>query len=134
MTHLDCIVREAPRLLAACAAAVVLAACDAPATPAVAAPAPVPSEPRRILWEDGVKNAYPHWSAAMKGLSIRGWVFTEITRYPHRFDRAREAILTGLADGHLKPVIAKTFAFDDLVEAHRYLEANQQVGKVVVTM
>jgi NADPH:quinone reductase-like Zn-dependent oxidoreductase len=77
---------------------------------------------------------YPHWSAAMKGLSIRGWVFTEITRYPHRFDRAREAILAGLADGHLKPVIAKTFAFDDLVEAHRYLEANQQVGKVVVTM
>ena len=77
---------------------------------------------------------YPHWSAAMKGLSIRGWVFTEITRYPHRFDRAKAAILAGLADGHLKPVIAKTFAFDDLVEAHRYLEANQQIGKVVVTM
>jgi NADPH:quinone reductase-like Zn-dependent oxidoreductase len=77
---------------------------------------------------------YPHWPAAMKGLSIRGWVFTEITRYPHRFDRAKATILQGLAEGHLKPVIAKTFAFDDLVEAHRYLEANQQVGKVVVTM
>ncbi len=77
---------------------------------------------------------YPHWPAAMKGLSIRGWVFTEITRYPHRFDRAKEAILSGLAGGQLKPVIAKTFAFDQIVEAHRYLEANQQVGKVVVTM
>ncbi len=31
-------------------------------------------------------------------------------------------------------MIARTFAFEDLVEAHRYLEANQQVGKVVVTM
>ncbi len=77
---------------------------------------------------------YPHWPAAMKGLSIRGWVFTEIAGHPHRFDRARETILAGLADGHLKPVIAKTFAFDDLAEAHRYLEANQQIGKVVVTI
>lgn len=77
---------------------------------------------------------YPHWPAAMKGLSVRGWVFTEITRYPHRFDRAKEAILAGLTDGHLRPVIAKCFAFDDIVEAHRYLEANQHVGKVVVTM
>jgi NADPH:quinone reductase-like Zn-dependent oxidoreductase len=34
----------------------------------------------------------------------------------------------------LKPVIAKTFPFDSIVEAHRYLESNVQVGKIVVTV
>ncbi|WP_429480100.1 zinc-binding dehydrogenase [Pseudomonas sp. 18175] len=43
-------------------------------------------------------------------------------------------ILEGLASGALSPVIAKTFALDDVQDAHRFLEANQQVGKVVVTV
>jgi NADPH:quinone reductase-like Zn-dependent oxidoreductase len=30
-------------------------------------------------------------------------------------------------------VVAKTFPLDDIVEAHRYLESNQQVGKIIVT-
>jgi NADPH:quinone reductase-like Zn-dependent oxidoreductase len=47
--------------------------------------------------------------------------------------RAIGFISEGLADGSLKPVIAKTFPLEQIVEAHRYLESNQQVGKVVVT-
>jgi NADPH:quinone reductase-like Zn-dependent oxidoreductase len=39
-----------------------------------------------------------------------------------------------LADGHLKPIVAKTFPLHQIVEANRYLESNQQVGKVVVTV
>ena len=38
----------------------------------------------------------------------------------------------GLADGSLKPIIARTFPLEEIVEAHRYLESNQQIGKVVV--
>ncbi|MEF9948969.1 MAG: zinc-binding dehydrogenase, partial [Comamonas sp.] len=34
----------------------------------------------------------------------------------------------------LRPVVDKIFAFDDLVEAHRYLESNQQIGKIVVSV
>jgi NADPH:quinone reductase-like Zn-dependent oxidoreductase len=34
----------------------------------------------------------------------------------------------------LKPVIAKTFRLNEIVEAHRYLESNQQIGKIVVTV
>jgi NADPH:quinone reductase-like Zn-dependent oxidoreductase len=34
----------------------------------------------------------------------------------------------------LKPVVAKTFPFAQIADAHRYLESNQQVGKVVVTL
>jgi NADPH:quinone reductase-like Zn-dependent oxidoreductase len=77
---------------------------------------------------------YPHWQAAFKGLSLRGWVASEIWNHPHRYKAARDHILLGLAGGQLKPVIAKTFAFGELVEANRYLESNQQIGKVVVTM
>jgi 2-desacetyl-2-hydroxyethyl bacteriochlorophyllide A dehydrogenase len=77
---------------------------------------------------------YPHWPAAMRGLSIRGWVASEIWNHPQRFERHKNLILQGLAGGHLKPVIAKTFAFDEIAEANRYLESNQQVGKVVITV
>ena len=34
----------------------------------------------------------------------------------------------------LRPVIDRTFRFDEMVDAHRYLETNGQFGKVVVTV
>ncbi|HEY9683507.1 MAG TPA: zinc-dependent alcohol dehydrogenase family protein [Oculatellaceae cyanobacterium] len=43
-------------------------------------------------------------------------------------------VAEGLKSGKLKPVIAKTFSLDQIVEAHRYLESNQQFGKIVVTV
>jgi NADPH:quinone reductase-like Zn-dependent oxidoreductase len=82
----------------------------------------------------GEPTPYPHWPAALKGLSIRGWVASSIWNKPERFARARQAILQGLAVGHLKPVIARTFTLNQIVEAHRYLESNEQIGKIVVTV
>jgi len=82
----------------------------------------------------GQPTPYPHWPAALKGLSLRGWVASAIWNKPHRFARYRDLILRGLAEGHLKPVIAKTFSLSQIVEANRYLESNQQIGKVVVTV
>ncbi len=81
----------------------------------------------------GQPTPYPHWTAAMRGLSLRGWVASAIWNKPHRFAKARDMVLQGLSEGRLKPMIAKTFTLDQIVEAHRYLESNQQVGKVVVT-
>ena len=81
----------------------------------------------------GEATPYPHWSAAIKGLSLRGWVASQIWNKPHRFEAYRSLILRGLAGGQLKPVIAKTFPLGKIVEAHQYLESNQQVGKIVVT-
>jgi NADPH:quinone reductase-like Zn-dependent oxidoreductase len=81
----------------------------------------------------GQPTMHPHWPAAFKNLSIRGWVASTIWNYPDRFARAKDLILQGLADGHLKPVISKTFPLRDIAEAHRYLESNQQLGKIVVT-
>jgi NADPH:quinone reductase-like Zn-dependent oxidoreductase len=94
--------------------------------------------PRGILFIYGGLSEQPtpfaHWPCAMKGLSMRGWVASEIWNHPHRYRAAQEKILAGLAGGQLKPVIAKEFhGLEQLVAANRFLESNQQVGKVVVT-
>ena len=52
---------------------------------------------------------------------------------PGEFPRF-DLILLGLKEGRLKPVVAKTFPLSEIVEAHRYLESNQQLGKIVVTV
>ena len=53
---------------------------------------------------------------------------------PIKRKAAIEYITSGLKSGVLKPVIAKTFTFDQIIEAHKYLESNQQIGKIVVTV
>jgi NADPH:quinone reductase-like Zn-dependent oxidoreductase len=70
----------------------------------------------------------------VKGQTIRGYSLMEVTTDPARQERGKRFITAGLADGSLKPIIAKTFPLEQIVEAHRYLESNQQVGKIVVTV
>jgi NADPH:quinone reductase-like Zn-dependent oxidoreductase len=82
----------------------------------------------------GKPTPYPHWPAALKGLSVRGWIASAIWNKPDRFARYRDLILSGLAAGHLQPVVARTFPLDQIVEANRYLESNEQIGKIVVTV
>lgn len=60
-------------------------------------------------------------------------VARELLRDPERFDRCRDLIRCGLREGRLRPVIAKTFPLAQIVDAHRYLESNQQIGKIAVT-
>ncbi|TGQ34660.1 zinc-dependent alcohol dehydrogenase family protein [Mesorhizobium sp. M00.F.Ca.ET.216.01.1.1] len=69
-----------------------------------------------------------------KTLTLRGYLVHEITGDPARLEAAKAFILDGLVSGSLKPVIARTFAFDQIVEAHRFLESNEQFGKIVVTV
>lgn len=68
------------------------------------------------------------------GLNMRGYLLFELTQDTQRLERALDFITRGLASGEFKPVIAKTFAFDRIADAHRYLESNAQFGKIVVTV
>ena len=77
---------------------------------------------------------FPLFPALVKGLTVRGYQYKEIVADPARLDRAKRFIVEGLADGSLKPVIDRVFPFDQIVEATRYLESNQQIGKIVVTI
>lgn len=69
-----------------------------------------------------------------KGLNLRGYTLHEINRDVELSATARKYIRDRLADGRLVPRIAKTFPFVQTVEAYTYLESNQQVGKVVITV
>jgi NADPH:quinone reductase-like Zn-dependent oxidoreductase len=77
---------------------------------------------------------FPLFTALEKGLTMRGYTLFEIVTNRSRFDRAKKYISDALAANTLKPVIAKTFPLDQIVEAHRFLESNQQIGKIVVTV
>jgi NADPH:quinone reductase-like Zn-dependent oxidoreductase len=76
----------------------------------------------------------PLFEVLGKTLTVRGYVLFEITSSPRKLERGKRFVLSGLASGKLKPVIAKTFPLAQIVEAHRYLESNQQIGKIVVTV
>jgi NADPH:quinone reductase-like Zn-dependent oxidoreductase len=76
----------------------------------------------------------PLLSVLVNGLTIRGYSLMEITTDPARLERGKRFVTDGLAERSLKPIIAKTFPLEQIVEAHRYLESNQQFGKIVVTV
>jgi NADPH:quinone reductase-like Zn-dependent oxidoreductase len=69
-----------------------------------------------------------------KSLIIRGYRFSEVVNDPERRVRAKQFILDGMRQGKLRPLIAKEFPFEQIADAHRYLESNEQIGKVIVTV
>ncbi|MEM5399952.1 MULTISPECIES: zinc-dependent alcohol dehydrogenase family protein [Paraburkholderia] len=69
-----------------------------------------------------------------KTLTLRGYLVHEVIGNPDWLERAKTFILDGLKAEALRPVIARTFPFEQIVEAHRFLESNEQFGKVVVTL
>ncbi len=77
---------------------------------------------------------FPLFNVLSKSLMLRGYLVHEITGAPDRLAAAKAFIVEGLSDGALKPIIARIFPFEEIVEAHRYLESNEQFGKVVVTL
>jgi NADPH:quinone reductase-like Zn-dependent oxidoreductase len=79
------------------------------------------------------ETPFPFMAAVGKGLAVRGYLVFELIQNPARRDDAVRAIAHGIAAGRLKPVIARTFELAEIVAAHRYLESNQQIGKIVVT-
>lgn len=76
----------------------------------------------------------PLFPVIAKQLSIRGYTLFEISTHPERMARAKDFIVQGLIEGKLKPLVAKTFPLAQIVEAHRYMESNQQIGKIVLTV
>lgn len=76
---------------------------------------------------------FPLFPVLAKGLSIRGYTLFEFLPVRAKIEAAAAFIHGGFASGAFKPVVAKVFELADIVEAHRYLEGNTQLGKVVVT-
>jgi NADPH:quinone reductase-like Zn-dependent oxidoreductase len=77
---------------------------------------------------------YPLFDALQKALTVRGYTLFEIVANPESLARGIQFVNDGLASGALKPVVAKSFPFESIADAHRYMESNQQIGKIVVTI
>jgi NADPH:quinone reductase-like Zn-dependent oxidoreductase len=93
----------------------------------------------------GAQTPFPVVLAMQKALNIRGYWLAEITApellYGHatggltdrqRLARAKSYVYNRVKTGQLRPKIAKTFPFEDVVQAYQYLESNEQIGKIVL--
>jgi NADPH:quinone reductase-like Zn-dependent oxidoreductase len=91
-----------------------------------------------IIFEYGALSPeptiFPLFATLEKGLTVRGYTLFEIVRDREKLARGKQYVYDGLQSGALKPIIDRTFPLDAIAEAHRYMESNQQKGKIVVTV
>jgi NADPH:quinone reductase-like Zn-dependent oxidoreductase len=91
-----------------------------------------------IIFEYGAlapePTPYPLFSALGKHLTIKGYTLFEITLDSNALPKAKQYVFDHIAAGDFKPRIDKTFPLSKIVEAHRYMESNAQIGKIVVTV
>jgi NADPH:quinone reductase-like Zn-dependent oxidoreductase len=91
-----------------------------------------------IIFEYGAlasePTPFPLFTALSKGLTVRGYTLFEVVSNPDVFPKAKQYVFDHVAAGDFKPIIDKTFPLSQIVEAHRYMESNQQIGKIVVTV
>lgn len=69
-----------------------------------------------------------------RDLTVRGLALTALMRDDARLDALKRFVSEGLAKGTLRPTIARLFPFERIADAHRFIEAGEQVGKIVVTV
>lgn len=78
---------------------------------------------------------FPLMTALSKGLKVQAYTLFEITGHPERLEQGKRYVYDGLSSGLLKPIIEpQVFSLENIVEAHRYMESNQQNGKIIVTV
>lgn len=83
---------------------------------------------------DAQPTPYPLFTALAKALTIRGYTLFEITQDKERLDKAKAYLLPLFEAKKLIPVIDKVFSFDQVQQAHEYMESNQQMGKIVIRL
>jgi NADPH:quinone reductase-like Zn-dependent oxidoreductase len=91
-----------------------------------------------IIFEYGAlasePTPFPLFSVLGKHLTIKGYTLFEVVGDPTAFPKAKRYVFDHLAAGDFKPRIDRTFPLGKIVEAHRYMESNAQIGKIVVTV
>lgn len=69
-----------------------------------------------------------------KHLTLRGYELFEITTDSNALEQAKQFVYRGLESGQLSPLIDQVFNFENIQEAHKYMETNAQIGKIVVNV
>lgn len=89
-----------------------------------------------IIFEYGAlapdSTPFPLFTVLGKHLTIKGYTLFEVVGNPDAFPKAKQYVVDHLASGDFRPRIDNTFPLADIVDAHRYMESNAQIGKIVV--
>jgi NADPH:quinone reductase-like Zn-dependent oxidoreductase len=80
----------------------------------------------------GKPTPYP-MSGIWNSVSVSFYLLMQ-TKISARYESIKRYVYDGLAKGVLKPRVDRIFPFYQVVDAYRYLESNQQVGKIVITL
>lgn len=79
-------------------------------------------------------TAIPPFEVFARDLTIRGVALPALARNDQKLTALKGFVSDGLASGALRPTIARTFAFDNIADAHRFIESGEQIGKIIVTV
>jgi NADPH:quinone reductase-like Zn-dependent oxidoreductase len=83
---------------------------------------------------DSRPTVVPPFDVFARNLTIRGAALPVIARDDQKLAELKRFVSEGLARGALRSLIARTFAFNDIADAHRFIESGEQIGKIVVTV
>jgi NADPH:quinone reductase-like Zn-dependent oxidoreductase len=76
---------------------------------------------------------FPLLTAIGKGLRVCGFhLVFNLFQHPDRTQRAMANLGAGFADGSYTPVIDRVLPLAEEADAYRHMEANKQVGKIIV--
>ncbi len=67
-------------------------------------------------------------------ISLLSFIIFHSLADPEIRTRGVRYVHEGVADGSFRPLIDRTFPFEKISEAHEYMQSNQQVGKIVITV
>ncbi len=76
----------------------------------------------------------PNFDIFARDLTVRGVALSAVARDDAKLAALKQFVAEGVADGSFTPTIARTFSFDEIADAHRFMEAGEQVGKIVVAL
>jgi NADPH:quinone reductase-like Zn-dependent oxidoreductase len=65
---------------------------------------------------------------------IKGYTALDVMSDPAALQAGISLILEGVRQGRLKPLVARTFPMAAVAEAHRAMEAGEQIGKIVLSV
>jgi NADPH:quinone reductase-like Zn-dependent oxidoreductase len=71
-------------------------------------------------------------SMLAKRLTIKSHSVFDTMRDPEARERGKRYVVDGMRSGALRPIVSRTFPLTEIVAAHRYMESNEQIGKIVV--
>ena len=92
-------------------------------------------------FKGGGEMEVPVWDLAIRTIKFDVYKMFDFTGAPTlgltpdkpAVERAIAYINDGIVKGIFRPRVDRTFPFEDIVAAHRYMEAGTQIGKIVIT-